>query len=144
MMITALVRLRSMTNDPKITVEQRLKKHHFIFICVGLVLATAIAFEPVRHNDFIEYDDYQYLVRNEVVQQGVTKDSLVWAFTSFHASNWHPLTWISHMIDCGLFGLEPVWHHLVNVLFHLCNTLLLFIILHRTTAAVCSNASGEL
>ena len=122
------------------TVAHGTGKRKVLLICLGLVLATAAAFEPIRHNDFVRYDDYQYIVKNSHVQRGVTQDSVVWAFTSFHASNWHPLTWLSHMIDCGLFELNPLWHHFVNVLFHTSNTLLLFVLLRWITGALWRSA----
>ncbi|UCF42637.1 MAG: tetratricopeptide repeat protein [Planctomycetota bacterium] len=111
-----------------------------LLICLGLVLATAIAFEPVRHNDFVSYDDAMYVTENPRANEGVSLKSLRWAFTTTHTSNWHPLTWLSHMLDCELFGLNPLWHHLVNLLFHTANTLLLFWVLARLTGAV--GASG--
>ena len=107
-----------------------------LLIYLGLVLATAIAFEPVRHNDFVSYDDAMYVTENPRVNEGVNHKSLRWAFTTTHASNWHPLTWLSHMLDCELFGLNPLWHHLVNLLLHTANTLLLFWVLARLTGAV--------
>ena len=67
-------------------------------------------------------------------------EGIGWAFTTGHAANWHPLTWISHMVDVQLFGLHPGWHHLVNLLFHLANTLLLFLVLHRMTNALWQSA----
>jgi len=130
----------AMTQDSKIKIGPESRKLRFVLICVGLVLAAAIAFEPIRSNDFVEYDDYQYLVKNRHVQKGVTIDSVIWAFTTFHASNWHPITWLSHMIDCGLFGLEPLGHHFVSLLLHVCNSLLLFVILRRMTSALWPSA----
>lgn len=106
------------------------------FICSALVLATIIAFEPVRHNDFISYDDYAYVAENEQVRGGITRESVIWAFTTSHKANWHPLTWLSHMLDCELFELNPVWHHLVNLLFHIANALLLFWVFKRMTGKV--------
>ena len=135
-----LIKLQAMMNKSIIKTGWGSRWCPFLLVCLGLVLVTIIAFEPIRYNDFVRYDDHQYLLENQHVQQGVTRDSVVWAFTSFHASNWHPLTWISHMIDCGLFELNPFWHHLVNVLFHICNTLLLFILLRRVTGALWSCA----
>lgn len=116
------------------------QKLHILLICLGLILATAIAFEPVRHNDFVSYDDAMYVTENPRVNQGLSLESLRWAFTTTHASNWHPLTWLSHMLDCELFGLNPLWHHLVNLLFHTANTLLLFWILTKLTGAVWPSA----
>jgi protein O-mannosyl-transferase len=76
---------------------------------------------------FVNYDDPDYITNNSARQGGLTWSGNVWAFQSGDAGNWHPLTWISHMIDCQLFGLNPAGHHLTNLLFHTANTLLLFI-----------------
>src|SRR5882724_4367446 len=104
-------------------------------ICIGLAALMLIAFWPVARCAFINYDDPYYLLRNPHVQNGVNAQSLQWAFTAFYASNWHPLTWISHMIDWQLFGPSPTGHHLVNLLLHLANTLLLFFVLRTMTGA---------
>ncbi|NLW36825.1 MAG: tetratricopeptide repeat protein [Syntrophorhabdus aromaticivorans] len=101
-----------------------------------LVFVTACAFWQVGRCGFINYDDNQYVTGNIHVRQGITKTGLVWAFTSGHASNWHPLTWISHMVDVQVFGLRPAWHHIMNLLLHLANTVLLFLVLHRMTKAL--------
>jgi Flp pilus assembly protein TadD len=87
-------------------------------------------------NDFVDYDDDYYVTENTHVNKGVTFDSLTWAFTSSRSSNWHPITWISHMIDCQLYGLNPRGHHLTSLLFHVANTLLLFLILARMTGTL--------
>ena len=76
-------------------------KRHFYIICLFLVVATLAVYWQVLDNDFVNYDD-EYVTENTHVNKGVTFDSLTWAFTSSHASNWHPLTWVSHMIDCQL------------------------------------------
>ena len=111
-------------------------KQQFFLICVVLTLATFIAFEPVRHNEFVQYDDHTYVTENPHVTGGITHQSVTWAFTTPYACNWHPLTWLSHMLDCELFGLNPVGHHLTNLLFHIANSLLLFWLLKRMTEAV--------
>src|SRR3954454_23092122 len=95
-------------------------------ICLGLVLVTAAVYWPVAKNGFINLDDPDYLTGNPRVQAGLSPASIHWAFTSYFSSNWHPLTWMSHMLDCQLFGLRPAGHHLVNLAFHLANTLLCF------------------
>jgi regulator of sirC expression with transglutaminase-like and TPR domain len=94
-----------------------------------------MVFWQVNHCDFINYDDPLYVTENKNVQSGITMDGIQWAFTTGHAANWHPLTWISHMLDVQLFGLQPQWHHLTNLLFHIVNTLLLFFVLYRMTKA---------
>src|SRR5204863_9077250 len=84
---------------------------------------------------FITLDDPTYIQENPMVNRGITGAGLAWAFTTFHATNWHPLTWISHMVDCQLFGMNAGGHLLVNALIHAANTLLVFWFLLRTTHA---------
>jgi hypothetical protein len=106
-----------------------------LLTCLLLGAATLAAYWPVLHNDFINYDDTDYVTQNVHVLSGLTWDNIGWAFRTGFSSNWHPLTWISHMLDVQLFGLEPRWHHLMNLLFHVANTLLLFLMLKRMTGA---------
>jgi len=102
-----------------------------------LIIATLIAYQPLRHKEFIAYDTDKYVTDNPNVNQGLTLASIKWAFTQEHVANYHPLTWLSHMLDCQLFGLDhPFWHHFVNWLFHLLNTLLLFWVLRKFTHAM--------
>ena len=89
---------------------------------------------PVTHFDFVNYDDDNYITENPRVQNGFTRESLKWAFQSSHAANWHPLTWLSHMLDCNLYGLSPGGHHLTGLLLHLGNSILLFLFLKQLTA----------
>jgi tetratricopeptide (TPR) repeat protein len=102
---------------------------------MGLLLAlvTLLAYLPASRDGFVNYDDQDYVTENSVVQKGLTWTGIKWAFTTSHASNWHPLTWLSHMTDCELFGLNPGAHHLVNVLFHTANVVLLLVLLLRLT-----------
>lgn len=116
------------------------KKTYIFLICLGLVLAIVVAFEPVASCNFVSYDDFQYVTGNPRVQAGITLDSVVWAFTTSHTSNWHPLAWLSHMLDCQLFGLNPFWHHFVNLLLHMANTLLLFEIFRRMSGLLWHSA----
>jgi Tfp pilus assembly protein PilF len=104
-----------------------------IWICLFLATSTLTVYRQVGNHDFISYDDPTYVVENPSVQGGLTLESVGWAFTTTHFSNWHPLTWLSYMIDCQLFGLDPRWHHLVNALFHVANALLLFLVFRRMT-----------
>ena len=108
------------------------RKRTFI-ISLALVLFTVLAYLPVRNNRFINFDDNQYITENSHVKEGLTWDTLKWAFTTDYAANWHPLTWLSHELDCQLFGLNPAGHHLLNVLLHALNALLLFLILQSLT-----------
>jgi protein O-mannosyl-transferase len=105
-----------------------------------LALTTLLAFWQVKDCDFINYDDNVYITKNNLIQNGLTIEGLRWAFTTTHAANWHPLSWISHMLDIQLFGLNPRGHHLTNLLFHIANTLLLFLILNRMTKALWQSA----
>ncbi|MGP8269349.1 MAG: tetratricopeptide repeat protein [Terracidiphilus sp.] len=98
-------------------------------VCAVLALITAIAYSGVRNNDFVNFDDHGYVLENSHVQQGVTAQSLAWAFTTYDQSNWHPVTWISHMLDWNLYGSNPLGHHLTNVFFHAANAILLFLLL---------------
>ncbi len=100
-----------------------------------LALVTLVIYLPVRQHGFCVYDDGDYVTQNHIVQNGLTWSGVKWAFTTWFASNWHPLTWLSHMLDCELFGLDPGAHHLVNVLFHAANAVLLFALLLRLTGA---------
>ena len=93
-------------------------------------------FWPVFQHDFINFDDPDYVTNNQVVQKGLTWEGFRWAFTSAHASNWHPVTWLSHMLDVQLFGMQPGWHHMTSLLFHVANALLLFAVLLRMTGAL--------
>ena len=120
--------------------EKPSDKRYVVLIYVLLALATTAAYEPVRHNGFINFDDFQYVIQNPQVNGGLTGDSVVWAFTSGYATNWHPLTWLSHMLDVELFGMAPLGHHLVSVFFHLINVLLVFWVFKRMTGAVWRSA----
>ncbi|MGA2281783.1 MAG: tetratricopeptide repeat protein [Verrucomicrobiota bacterium] len=109
---------------------------------LGLLLAliTLLAYWPASYDGFVNYDDQGYVTENSVVQKGLTWTGIKWAFTTSRASYWHPLTWLSHMADCELFGLNPGAHHLVNVLFHMANVALLFLLLLRLTGELWPSA----
>ena len=109
-------------------------------ICLGLALAIVAAYAPVWRAGFINYDDPAYVTANPDVQAGLTWHGIVWALTTGHASNWHPLTWISHMLDVELFGMNPLGHHLTNVVLHLANSVLLFLLLQRMTQSTWPSA----
>jgi tetratricopeptide (TPR) repeat protein len=104
-------------------------------IIILILLLTAAVYAQVYNHDFIELDDAAYVTENEQVQAGLTAGNLRWALTAVHGSNWHPLTTLSHMLDCQLFGLDPRGPHVVNLLLHLANTLLLFLLLRRSTGS---------
>ena len=110
-------------------------------IGIGLVLATSLIYAQTLGFEFTDPDDRPYITENIHVQQGLTPANLVWAFTSLSESNWHPLTWLSHMLDVELYGLDPGGHHLSNVLLHIANTLLLFGLLRSSTGALFRSAA---
>src|SRR6476646_5429314 len=112
----------------------RLKRSDLL-ILLGLAVVTVGIYAQVIGHQFIALDDPTYIRENPMVNRGVTGAGLVWAFTTFYATNWHPLTWISHMIDCQFFGTNAGRHLLVNALIHVANTLLVFWFLLRTTRA---------
>jgi len=109
-------------------------------ICIALSITTIAVFWQVGNHEFISFDDNDYVAENRYVQDGLTLKGVVWAFSEPHAHNWHPLTWLSHMLDCQVFGLKPGRHHLVNLFFHVANTLLLFLILRRMTTDLWQSA----
>jgi Flp pilus assembly protein TadD len=109
-------------------------------IALLLALVTLVVYLPVTRHDFIHYDDDDYIINNRVVQNGLTLAGVRWAFTTGYASNWHPVTWLSHMMDCELFDLNAGAHHVVNVLFHSANSALLFVFLLRLTEKIWPSA----
>jgi hypothetical protein len=110
------------------------------WICLALGLITLAVFWPSLAHDFLSYDDQAYVTENPHVRAGLTWPGVVWAFESFSVTNWHPLTWLSHMLDCQLYGLKPAGHHLTNLLLHTASTLLLFLVLNRMTGALWRSA----
>ena len=112
--------------------------NRWLLLGISLLLAGLvwIVFGQTRNHDFINYDDLDYVTKNAQVSRGLTFEGVLWAFTHFHSANWHPLTWISHMIDCQLYGLNPWGHHLTNVLLHTANAILLFFLLRQMTGTV--------
>lgn len=103
--------------------------------CLALALVTLATYWRVIHNGFVNFDDDVYVTDNPWVNQGLSLHGIIWAFTHFYAANWHPLTWISHMLDCQLFGINAGPQHVVNVFFHAANVVLLFLLLNRLTGA---------
>src|SRR6266542_6561113 len=106
-----------------------------IGICIALAVLTWIVFGQTLWHDFINYDDPRYVYENTKITSGLSLSGIAWAFTHIHSMNWHPLTTISHMIDCQLYGLRPGWHHFTNVLLHTVAVILLFLALQQMTRA---------
>ena len=113
-----------------------------VYLC--LAVAVAAIYWPVRHFDLVNLDDPLYITDNPHVQQGLTLKELAWAFTTSYPYYWHPLTWLSHMLDDQLFGFNAGAYHLVNVLFHIADTLLLFGILAKMTRSPWRSGFGFL
>ncbi len=106
-----------------------------VWIALALIAATVAAYWVVGSFDFVNLDDPKYITENPQVLQGLNWSGVQWAFTTNHASNWHPLTWLSHMADVEIFGVKSGAHHLVNLFFHVLNSVLLFGFLYRVTGA---------
>lgn len=104
-------------------------------ICVALAAFIAAVFWPICTFEFLNYDDNDYVTDNAWFRTGLDWRNIRWAFTTGHASNWHPLTWLSHMVDCQVFGPNPGAHHIVNVFLHVVNTLLVFFVFKKMTGA---------
>src|SRR5881397_2992601 len=114
------------------TSEQR-RAPATLWLSAALFVSTLAVYWRVRSFGFVSYDDNEYVYENEFVRRGLTWDGVRWAFSGAHAGNWHPLTWISHMLDVSLFGLKPSGHHLISLLLHIANAVLLFLVLKRMT-----------
>src|SRR5689334_3520630 len=106
------------------------------WIAPALVVAVLVVYAPVVRYGFVNFDDPEYVVDNEWVTRGLTPAGVWWAFSHFHSANWHPLTWLSHMLDCQLFGLAAGGHHATNVVLHAAAVALLFVALRRMTGDV--------
>ncbi len=105
-----------------------------VAIAACLVLLTTAAFYQVAGHDFVRIDDNDYVTDNAMVRRGLSREGIVWAFTTGRSANWHPLTWLSHLADCTIYGLDARGHHLTNLALHVANTVLLFVVLRRMTA----------
>jgi protein O-mannosyl-transferase len=102
-------------------------------VCLLLAVITLALYNPVNHHPFVNYDDDRYVTGNPHVRQGLTLDTIRWSLTSTEQANWHPLTWMSHALDCSLFGLNPAGHHFTSVLIHTINVVLLYLLLIWST-----------
>src|SRR5215208_639619 len=131
-MATKTRRLRKQRREP--ITPQRADRID-VFIAAGLAAATLAVYGQVASHQFIAFDDQLYIQNNPMVTAGLTWKGILWAFTTFYDSNWHPLAWIAHMADVQMFGLNAGGHLLVNLLIHVANTLLLFLFLKRVTGA---------
>src|SRR5213593_1247782 len=130
---------RSKKNTPEFF-NSRLKKRSSsrfasFYVCLALIAITWLVFGQTLGHDFVDFDDHVYVYENPSITRGLSVDGVIGAFTHAHARNWHPLTTISHMLDCQLFGLKARGHHFTNVLLHTIAVLLLFFVLKQMTGA---------
>ena len=112
------------------------RQRQTLILCLALVAATLSFYNPITRDGFVLLDDVPYILSNPPVQAGLTWSTIKWSFTTFHAGYWHPLTWLSHALDCQLFGLNPAGHHYVSLLFHAANAVLLFLVLQEATPLI--------
>lgn len=124
------------TSHPESSAQRTVTTGRASWALVWLIAVTVFSFAGVRWNSFLGWDDSLYVTRNAHVLGGITSRDVAWAFTTYTAANWHPITWLSHMLDVELFGLNSGAHHAVNVVLHVVNALLLFAVLHRMTGAL--------
>ncbi len=111
-----------------------------ILLGLTLALATLVVYWRVGNHGFIQLDDYYYVVGNARIATGISVANIVWAFTSLEVANWHPLTWLSHMLDVQLYGLNAGGHHISSVVIHAAAAVLLLLLLYRLTGAVWQSA----
>jgi tetratricopeptide (TPR) repeat protein len=135
--MSASTRSRPLVNGR--TPPQRTSRWHVPVVCLVLAAITFAVFGQTLRHEFIDFDDGGDVYDNPVVARGLTLKGMVWAF-SFHSANWFPLTWLSHMLDCQLYGLHPGGHHLTNVLLHTASVVALFLILRQMTGALWRSA----
>jgi Trk-type K+ transport system membrane component len=117
------------------------RKHTNLVVagCLVLAIETFAIYSSALGHPFVNYDDRDYVTENTHVQTGLTAKTLAWSFTATEADNWHPMTWLSHALDCQLYGLNPSGLHLTSVLLHLLNVILLFLILAWGTGSMGSS-----
>ena len=104
-----------------------------LLIVVALAVATFLLYLPALSNNFVDFDDPRYVTSNPVVKRGMTLHGISWAFTTSSVANWQPMLWLSHLATVSLFGLDPRWHHAVNIILHACNASLVFLVLRSMT-----------
>ena len=111
-----------------------------LMISLFLILAIVMIYGQVGSFGFVDWDDGSYVTKNLYVQKGLSEEGFIYAFSTFHGGSWHPVTWLSHMLDSELYGLNPAGHHYTNIIFHIANSLFLFFILFRMTGALWRSA----
>jgi len=107
-----------------------------LLVCLFLGIVIFAVYWQVISHDFVVYDDLEYVAENNHIQNGLCLESALWSFTAIKAGNWHPLTWLSHIFDVHLYGMDPGKHHLTSLILHVINSMLLFLVLKRMTGAL--------
>lgn len=127
-------------DKPQRPIGTQTKLRTYVVVCALLAIAVVAIYANVAHFGINDFDDVIYIYDNPHVRTGLTLDNVAWSLTAAHAANWHPLTWISHMVDVELFGLDPGGHHITNILIHIFNSWLVFLILASATGSVWRSA----
>ena len=127
---------QSLPSGSPLPIARSLFSGRALWISLALIVVNLVIYAPVRHYEFVTWDDPQYITENPHVSGGLTWPGVSWAFTAGYFYNWHPLTWLSHMLDVQLYGMNAGGHHLTNLLLHIATTILLFGLLHRMTGAL--------
>src|ERR1700730_1794457 len=115
------------------------RKMRILTFCLLLAVVTLAFYNPIVHNQFTGFDDWSYILKNPNIKASLNWNTVKWSFTTFREGNWHPLTWLSHALDYQLFHLSPIGHHYTNLLFHVANAVLLFLLLRRATGSLWSS-----
>ena len=127
-------------NRKSIQIGKNLNIRYDVLVCLFLFFAALAIYCQINNYDFVNFDDDLYVFDNYRVKVGLTYESIKWAFGFTDIAYWHPLTWLSHMLDCQLYGLNPGMHHMTNLIFHILNSLLLFLVLKQMTGALWRSA----
>jgi len=114
----------------------RRRTHLIVVSCLFLAISTSALYSSVARHPFIDFDDQYYVTNNAILHAGLNWKVFIWSFNAGYAQNWHPLTWLSHALDCQLYGLHPAGHHLTNLVLHVLNVVILFLLLLQVTGAI--------
>ncbi len=131
---------RAKTINSKAYKNSFLGRHDSLLVSLLLGLITLAVYWQTVNHDFVGFDDPAYITENQHIKNGLTLKSIAWSFSTMSAGNWHPLTWLSHMLDIQFYGMNPKGHHLTNVIFHILSSMLLFLVLRRMTGALWKSA----
>ncbi len=128
------------SNFPMKDTSPRIYRYSTVLVILFLIALPLAVYLQILNHEFVTYDDDVYITHNPHIRSGLNIESIKWAFTATRSKHWHPLTWLSHMLDYQLFGVNPAGHHFINLLLHLINVLLLYVILNRSTQNIWQSA----